>query len=167
MRTPLVPLLAVAIALALVPPAFAQDDDDDDDDDEAQDSQGVGIYVSNIAGSGLAYHRTYADGWGWRVAGLGRGEGAATFFNVGGALTRELDRRPWGTLYGLLGAGAGLDSFYGAYGMPPANNVQFNLSPGIGFAWGPLVAEIGYSVYYNGVTPGFGPGGGLGLVWWF
>lgn len=153
-------LLTAAILLAATAtPALAWDG--------ADSKNAVGLYISNLAGSGLTYMRELDGGWGFHVSLVGWGQGSSMFFNGGAALTREIDRRPWGVLYGLLGAGAGLNTFSGEAGLQGGSNLQVNLAPGIGFAWGPLFGEVGYSVYHNGGGFGFGPGAGLGLKWSF
>jgi hypothetical protein len=127
----------------------------------------VGLYVSNIAGSGLTYAQRLGGGYGFHVSAIGWGQAGSLFANAGGALTREIDRRPWGTLYGLLAAGVGLGTFSGGGGLPASAAPQYDVAPGLGFTWGPLVAEIGYSIYYNDRGIGFTPAGGAGLLWWF
>lgn len=154
-----IPVLALLMTAALATPAFAQN--------EPADQHAVGLYISNIAGSGLTYTRTFSSGWGFHVSGIGWGQGGSTFANVGAAVTRDIDRREFGTLYGLLAVGTGIGSFFGGGGLSATNNVQANIAPGIGFAWGPLNLEVGYSVYSNAGGVGFTPAGGLGLNWRF
>jgi len=133
-----------------------------------REQRAVGAAFSVLSGSGLSYTQTMPSGWGYHVAGVGWGQAGRSYVNVGGAITREIDRRPWGTLYGLLAAGAGIDSFAGGEGgLQGATTPQLNLSPGLGFTWGPIMLELGYSVYSNASGIGFGPGYGGGLYWWF
>lgn len=153
-------LAAAIAALALVPaPALAQE--------PPAERQAVGFYVSNIAGSGLTYFKSLGNGWGFHVSGIGWGQGGSAFFNAGGAVTRDLDYRPWGTLYAFGGLGAGLGTFMGGGGLAGGSNLQLNVTPGVGFTWGPIALEFGYSVFHNQSGIGFGPAGGAGLVWWF
>ena len=149
--------LSLALLLGFAGPALAEVD--------ARDSHGIGIYVSNIAGSGLTYSRTFSNGWGFHVSGIGWGQAGSAFANLGAAVTREIDRRDTGTLYGLLAAGTGIGSFFGGGGLAGGSNVQVNVAPGIGFAWGPLNVELGYSIYHNAGGVGFTPAGGAGLNW--
>lgn len=153
-------ILALLAGLVLLPsPAIAQEG--------PRERQAVGFYVSNMAGSGLTYLKTFGNGWGYHVSGIGWGQGGSAFFNVGGALTRDLDYRPWGTLYAFGGLGFGMGTFSGGGGLQPATNLQVNVTPGIGFTWGPIALEFGYSLFNTSQGLGFGPAGGAGLVWWF
>lgn len=156
-------LPAIALATALAAPAMAQEPDRL----PAVDAHAIGGAYSTISGSGFSYYRTYANGWGWHVAGIGWGQGGSSFWNAGGAVTHQIDRRNWGTLYALLGAGAGIDAFRGGEGgLAPATTPQYNLTPGLGFTWGPFRLELGMSLYTNAGGFGFGPGYGAGLYWW-
>lgn len=157
-------LLAAALVAALALPARAEEADRL----PPVDGKAIGGALSTISGSGFSYYRTYANGWGWHAAGIGWGQGGSMFWNVGGAVTHQLDRRRWGTLYALLGAGAGIDAFTGGEGgLQGATTPQYNLTPGLGFTWGPIRLELGMSLFYNKGGFGFGPGYGAGLYWWF
>jgi hypothetical protein len=155
--------LAPAIALVLASPALAQT--------PATRTEGhaVGLYVSNMSGSGLSYQRLFGNGWGFRVSGIGWGQGGSAFVNAGAEVTKEIDRTDWGSLYGLLATGVGLGSFTGnaGAGLGGGTNLQANLAPGLGLQWGLLNVEIGYSIYSNSGGIGFTPAGGLGLNWRF
>jgi len=111
----------------------------------------IGLYNSNIAGSGLVYGQALGGGWGFHVSGIGWSQaGSPPFYDVGGALTKDITVQEWGSLYGFLGAGAG--------------SIGTDVAPGIGVALGPLFAELGYSVFVDSAgKPGFVPAGGLGL----
>lgn len=154
------------LMLAVAAPAWA-DSNEESSDEDSEEGQALGLYVSNIAGSGLTYLHVYPSGWGYHLSGIGWGTGGSTFLNVGGAVTKELDRRDWGTLYGLVAAGTGLGNFFGGGGLPATSSLQYNVAPGVGVSVGPLLVEVGYSVFYNGAQAGFGPAGGAGLAWWF
>jgi hypothetical protein len=158
------PLLAAALALAAAAPAMAETSAPPTG---PRDAQAIGAAYSVMSGSGFRYTRSYASGWGWQAAGIGWGQGGNAFVNVGGAVTKEIDRREWGALHGLLAAGAGLSPFAGGNGLAPNLQTQFNVSPGLGFSWGPISIEAGMSLYSNAAGIGFGPGYGFGLNWWF
>src|SRR4051812_37339525 len=99
----LAPIALAALLLSSPAPAFAAEG--------PVDQQGVGLYVSNIAGSGLTYSRELRSGWGFHTSVVGWAPpGGASFVNGGAAVTRELDRRPWGRIYGLVGAGFALSA---------------------------------------------------------
>lgn len=151
--------IALALTVGFATPALAQT--------ESEDSHAIGLYVSNIAGSGLTYTRHFQNGWGFHLSGIGWGQGGTTFANVGGAVTRDISRRDYGTLYGLLAAGTAIGSFFGGGGLAGGSNVQVNVAPGVGFGWGPLTVEVGYSFFNNENGPGFTPAGGVGLHWRF
>ncbi len=133
----------------------------------ATESQAFGLYLSNLTGSGLSYHRQMESGWGYRMTGLGWAQGNVGYINVGGAITRGLDRRQWGQLYGLLGIGLAMDAFAGTAGLAPALGTQLNMASGLGASWGPLFVEAGFSVFHNPAGFGVGPAGGVGAAWWF
>jgi hypothetical protein len=137
-------MAGTAIALmTLATPALAQE--------KAGDEHAVGFYISNIAGSGMSYQRIFANGWGFRVSGIGWGQGRSMFVNAGAAVTKDIDRRDWGRLYGLLAVGTGVGNFAGdtGAGLNGGTNVQANLAPGIGVQWGPLNAEIGSGLMWR------------------
>ena len=154
-------LVAPAIALTLSTPALAQTLP------ERASSHAVGLYVSNMSGSGLSYQRLFGNGWGFRVSGIGWGQGGSAFVNAGAEVTKEIDRTEWGSLYGLLATGVGLGTFTGGGGLAGGNNLQANIAPGLGLQWGLLNVEVGYSVYTNSGGVGFTPAGGAGLMWRF
>ncbi|MEB3198582.1 MAG: hypothetical protein VKP62_15400 [Candidatus Sericytochromatia bacterium] len=129
--------------------------------------QGLGMSVSWIAGSGLTYFRTFPNGFGYHVAGVGWGQGASGFWNVGGALTKELARHSSGSLYGLLASGAGISLFSGMGGLSGGTSPQINVAPGAGFTWGNFFFEGGMSFFYNDQGFGYTPAFGGGLLWWF
>lgn len=160
MRKILLSLTAAASVVLAASPAMAAPQ-------EREETQGVGLYVSNIAGSGFTYWRQIGGGFGFHVSGIGWGQGASSFFNVGGAVTKEFDRREWGSLYGLLAVGTGVGSFLGGSGLSSSLDLQTNITPGVGVTMGPIFLEAGYSVYRNSGGVGFVPAGGAGLLWKF
>lgn len=163
-RLPLAVITALLAAMVSSTPAFAAAPVEPV---PAKQYQAIGAYVSNIAGSGITYHRRFDNGWGFHLSGIGWGQSGSMFVNAGGALTRMIDQREWGGLYGLAAIGAGIGSFSGGGGMQGSQDLQVNFAPGIGLQFGPLIAEIGYSFYTNPQGPGFTPAGGVGLAWWF
>jgi hypothetical protein len=164
-RHVLTAFLAPAIALALAAPALAQSPAPA----PRAESHAVGLYLSNMSGSGLSYQRLFGNGWGFRVSGIGWGQGSSAFINAGAEVTKEIDRNDWGSLYGLLATGVGLGTFTGnsGAGLGGGSNLQANLAPGLGLQWGLLNVEIGYSIYTNSGGVGFTPAGGAGLMWRF
>lgn len=160
-------ILAACMAVAASSPALAQNQLAPE---APKERQALGLSVSYLAGSGLTYLKLNENGFGWRVAGVGwgsQGSGQA-FWNVGGAFLREFDRKEWGSVYGMLSAGAGLRVFSGAFGMPPSGGPEVNVAPGIGVNIGPFFVEAGYSVWHNPVDRvGFGPAFGGGVLYWF
>jgi hypothetical protein len=132
-----------------------------------QESQGIGMMISNIAGSGLTYERVFRNGWGFHVSGIGWGQGSSFFYNFGGAITKNIVEREWGDVYGLVAVGYGLNLFSGFSGVPGNARVESNVAPGIGVRWGILTAELGYSFYLNSGGPGLTPAGGAGLMFHF
>ncbi len=99
----------------------------------------MGLYVSNLAGSGLTFGQRHPSGFGYHVSGIGFAQDGRGWMNVGGAITKDLITRDWGTMYGLVACGLGV-------GSAPLNMPQgFNLSPGIGFDWGDAFVELGMS----------------------
>lgn len=159
MFKPLATVLATTMLVASATPALAAP--------KAAEDNAVGLYVSNIAGSGLTYAHNFGNGWGAHISGIGWGQGPSAFFNVGGAVTREFDRREWGTLYGLVAVGTGIGGFLGTGGMTGNLDLQTNFTPGVGVTLGPVVLEGGYSIYRNSGGVGFVPAGGAGLFWRF
>ena len=116
----------------------------------------LGLYVSNIAGSGLTYVLDNGpSGMGFHVSGIGWGQGSSSFLNVGAALTKSLTRQEWGSLYALGAVGLGAGS---AQAAPEAN-----FAPGVGIQLGIFRAELAYSVYTNSKGTGFTPAGGFGM----
>lgn len=158
-------VFALALALATAAPALATEAQPSEN--SPQDRNGVGLFVSNMSGSGLTYSREFKSGFGFHLSAIGWGQGSSSFVNAGFALTKEFDRREWGRLYGLAAVGVGLGSFFGSGGLAGGNSLQADFAPGIGVEVGPFVAEVGYSVYTNPSGPGFVPAGGLGFNWWF
>lgn len=132
-----------------------------------RESRGVGLYASNIAGSGATWQQDLGGGWGYHASFVGWGQAPQVLVNAGGALTREIDRREWGTLYGLLAAGTLVDGFFGGHGLPGGMSTQANVTPGLGVGVGPFIFEAGYSIYVNQGGPGFVPAGGAGMFWRF
>lgn len=130
-------------------------------------SQGVGLMISNIAGSGLTYQRVFPNGWGFHVSGIGWGQSGSFFYNFGGAVTKSFIEREWGNVYGLVAVGYGLNLFTGLSKGTGSANIESNLAPGIGVNWGILTAELGYSFYNNASGPGLTPAGGVGLMFRF
>jgi hypothetical protein len=159
--------LAILMTAALSAPAWAREQSTPE---APKDRQALGVSISNMAGSGFTYLNMNQNGFGWRVAGVGwgsQGSGAA-FWNVGGAFLREFDRKEWGSIYGLLGAGAGIRVFSGGFGLPSSGGPEINLAPGIGVNYGPFFLEGGYSVWHNDADKvGFGPAFGGGVLYWF
>lgn len=160
-------ILAACMVMVASAPALARTQASPE---EPKGRQALGLSVSNMAGSGLTYLRMNENGFGWRVAGIGwgsQGSGGA-FWNVGAAAIREFDRKEWGSIYGMLSAGAGLRVFSGAFGLPAQGGPEINLAPGIGINLGPVFLEAGYSVWHNPADRvGFGPAFGGGLLYWF
>jgi hypothetical protein len=152
-------LIALALVAGLAAPAHAQA--------VASDRHAVGVYVSNIAGSGLTYTRNFNNGWGFHVSGIGWGQGGSAFYNFGGAVTKDFVERDWGAVYGLAAVGYGVDLFTGFSGSKPGANIQSNFAPGVGLRYHMLQLELGYSIFANANGPGFTPAGGAGLLFHF
>lgn len=158
--------LALALAFGLsAPPAMATDYGTGTP--APQGSQGVGLMISTIAGSGLTYQHVFPNGWGFHVSGIGWGQGASFFYNFGGAVTKTFIEREWGNVYGLAAVGYGLNLFSGLSRGTGSATIESNFAPGIGVNWGILTAELGYSFYNNSGGPGLQPAGGAGLMFRF
>jgi hypothetical protein len=154
--------IAITAALLILPPVAAAQAE------TTADTQGVGMYISNIAGSGLTYSRHFNNGWGFHLSGIGWGQSGNAFINAGAAVTRDFTIANEARLYGLVAVGTGLGSFAGAAPANPSRpDLQANFAPGVGLALGPFNVELGYSVFTNQTGPGFCPAGGAGLSWWF
>lgn len=124
------------------------------------DHQGIGIYVSNLAGAGITYRHRFTSGWGFHVSAVGYdAPGSAPFATAGLAVTREFSRVYQSSLYGFLATGFGYGDIWG--GFAP------NVAPGIGIDVGPFYGEVGYSLYSNSGGPGFVPAFGAGWSWDF
>jgi len=67
------------------------------------DLTGYGLAVSWLSGSGFAWRRWFASGWGWQVAGIPYSDGSAYFHNVGAQVMRQMVDGRLGRMY-LLGA---------------------------------------------------------------
>ena len=155
--------LAAVLSLGLfAAPAMAQGQDL-----APRETQGVGLMISNIAGSGLTYQRTFKNGFGFHVSGIGWGQGGSFFYNFGGAVTKNLMTRDWGDLYGLVAVGYGVNLSSAFSGVPAGSRIESNIAPGIGVRWGILTAELGYSFYMNSGGPGLTPAGGVGVMFNF
>ncbi|MEB3220861.1 MAG: hypothetical protein VKS61_02170 [Candidatus Sericytochromatia bacterium] len=134
-------------------------------------SRGVGLTIGAVAGSGLTYAHPLPGGFGLRVAGSGAiGSEARRFWNLGGALTRDLVTWEVGTTpaacYALVGVDARGTVFDGARGLPAGSAIQLRLTPGLGLVGGPFYVEGGLSAYHAGGV-GFEPAFGSGLLWRF
>lgn len=128
---------------------------------------GIGLMLSNIAGSGLTYQQRFDNGWGYHISGIGWGQGGSAFYNFGGAITKDIVEHDWGSVYGLAAVGYGVDLFAGLRGAGAGANIQSNFAPGVGLRYHMLTMELGYSVYSNASGPGFGPAGGAGVMFNF
>lgn len=136
---------------------------------QAAEKNGLGVYVSNFAGSGLTYTRVTNSGWGLHLSGFAYAQNSTMVVNYGGAITKEIAQIEDSSVYALLGTGIGY--------FPNNNTVSVNIGPGIGLRMGPLTLEAGFSLFsdpnnnvvINGTRQlfGFGPSGGAGLSFWF
>ena len=64
---------------------------------------GYGLAVSWLSGSGFAWRRWLANGWGWQLAGIPYSDGTNYFHNVGAQVMRQMVDGRLGRMY-LLGA---------------------------------------------------------------
>lgn len=71
-----------------------------------QELTGYGLSVSWLSGSGFAFRRWLANGWGWQVAGIPYSDGVSYFHNAGGQVMRQLIEGGQGRLYMLGATGA-------------------------------------------------------------
>ncbi|MEB3220863.1 MAG: hypothetical protein VKS61_02180 [Candidatus Sericytochromatia bacterium] len=130
----------------------------------------VGASVGALAGTGLTLGRDLGGGFGLRVAGLGSVDEGRTFWNLGGALTRDVLAVPIGStpvmLYAMLGVDARGVAFAGGSGLSAGAALQVRGTPGLGLTYGPFFLEGGQSAYYDG-TLAFEPAFGTGLLWRF
>lgn len=129
-------------------------------------TQGVGLQMSWLSGSGLAYRRWLPEGWGFQVAAFPYFTGDYYFFNPGGQVMKELFRGNNVRAYGL--AGIGLATYGSSYS---GSGFQLGLPVGGGldwfwndnFAW---TFGVGYTLAFqsNSSMPSFTPGGTIGLM---
>jgi hypothetical protein len=130
----------------------------------------VGASVGALAGTGLTLGRDLGGGFGLRVVGLGSMNEGRTFWNVGGALTRDVLGGPVGgttaALYAVLGVDARGMAFAGGSGLPAGAALQVRGTTGLGLSFGPFFVEGGPSAYHAG-TLAFEPAFGSGLLWRF
>ena len=151
----------------------------------AAERSGLGVYVSNFAGSGPTYTYVAKSGWGAHISSLLQPQlvpaptatinsaepnavqaPALTMINFGGALTREIVQVDDTNLYALLGLGAGYVPASGA-------TIKVSVAPGLGMRFGPLFLEASFplwsdsesSVLIGGTRQLFGFGAGASF-WW-
>lgn len=137
----------------------------------ASHTQGVGVQVSWLSGSGLTYRRWLDNGFGFQVSGVPFLTSGSSFINVGGQVMKEFFRSRTVRGYGLLGAGlaysyggTSYDNNGAQVAAPTSLNVGIPL--GIGGEWFvtdnlAFTAGAGYTLAF---PLSFSPGGTIGLM---
>ncbi len=129
-------------------------------------TQGVGIQMSWLSGSGFAYRRWLDNGWGFQVAAFPLVLTDYYFFNPGGQVMKELFRNGNLRAYALSGVGAAMyGSTYGASGM----DLGIPVGGGVDWFWGENLSinfGLGYTLSFhsNRRSPTLEPGGTVGVM---
>lgn len=129
-------------------------------------TQGVGIQMSWLSGSGLTYRRWLPEGWGLQVAAFPYFTGDYYFFNPGGQVMKEMFRNDNIRAYGLAGVGL---ATYGSSYSGSGFQLGIPVGGGLDWFWGKNFAVtmgVGYTLAFTSQSnmPSFTPGGTIGAM---